>query len=152
MLQAVVLCPITLTVTWRCILTVTERWSVSSLSLWITLPLWRSFVVRHSEFHCLFCELWFLEVIYTFQICFKMCFIFIYPRMLSLNLLFLSSDMCETAMYGSSQEVTVGGVVMENLTRTHQSLKSLIVSVIQLQQEHQNHQRRLVHSVRYGSK
>lgn len=61
--------------------------------------------------------------------------------------------MCETtSLYGTSQEVTIGGVVMENPSRTYQSLHSLITSVIQLQQEHRNHQRRLLHTVRYGSK
>lgn len=61
--------------------------------------------------------------------------------------------MCQNAnVYGTSQEVTIGGVVMENPARTYQSLHSLITSVRQLQQEHENHQLRLKHSVTYGSK
>lgn len=61
--------------------------------------------------------------------------------------------MCEKAnLYGTSQEVSIGGVVMEDPARTYQSLHSLISSVHQLQQEHENHQLRLKHSVTYGSK
>ncbi|KAK8400325.1 hypothetical protein O3P69_003195 [Scylla paramamosain] len=62
-------------------------------------------------------------------------------------------NMCENAaMYGTTQEVTIGGVILEHPSRTFQSLHSLIASVIQLQQEHRSHQRRMFHSVRYGSK
>ncbi|XP_050714629.1 GTPase-activating protein-like isoform X2 [Eriocheir sinensis] len=62
-------------------------------------------------------------------------------------------NMCEKAnLYGTSQEVSIGGVVMENPARTYQSLHSLMSSVHQLQQEHENHQLRLKHSVTYGSK
>ncbi|MPC27319.1 Ras GTPase-activating protein 3 [Portunus trituberculatus] len=62
-------------------------------------------------------------------------------------------NMCENAaMYGTTQEVTIGGVVLEHPSRTLQSLHSLIASVIQLQQEHRSHQLRMFHTVRYGSK
>ena len=68
-------------------------------------------------------------------------------------LLITFADMCESAaVYGTTQEVTIGGVVVEHPSRTYKSLHSLITSVIQLQHEHRNHQRRLVHTVRYGSK
>ncbi|KAG0699835.1 Ras GTPase-activating protein 3 [Chionoecetes opilio] len=62
-------------------------------------------------------------------------------------------NMCESAaVYGTAQEVTIGGVAVEQPSCTYQSLHSLITSVIQLEHEHRNHQRRLVHTVRYGSK
>ncbi|XP_045624845.1 ras GTPase-activating protein 3 [Procambarus clarkii] len=60
---------------------------------------------------------------------------------------------CENAViYGTPREVTVGGVVLDNPSVSLKSLSSVITSVIQLQQEHRNHQRRLLRTLRYGSK
>ncbi|XP_071542428.1 ras GTPase-activating protein 3-like [Panulirus ornatus] len=55
-------------------------------------------------------------------------------------------------IYGASREVDLGGVFLDNPAVSLKSLSSVITSVIQLQQEHRNHQRRLLRTLRYGSK
>ncbi|XP_069955564.1 ras GTPase-activating protein 3 isoform X3 [Cherax quadricarinatus] len=62
-------------------------------------------------------------------------------------------SVCESAvMYGGSRELNLGGVIVDNPTVSLKSLTSVITSVIQLQQEHRNHQQRLLRTLTYGSK
>ncbi|KAK7078653.1 Ras GTPase-activating protein 2 [Halocaridina rubra] len=59
---------------------------------------------------------------------------------------------CESAMHiDKNGEVSIGGVNLDPAI-SYKSLNSVIASIMQLHQEHKNHQRRLLRSLKYGSK
>ncbi|KAK3872380.1 hypothetical protein Pcinc_022537 [Petrolisthes cinctipes] len=60
---------------------------------------------------------------------------------------------CESvAMFGGGREVRVGGTTVESPPVAYKSLSAVISSVRHLQMEHCNHQRRILRTLRYGSK
>ncbi|ROT82095.1 ras GTPase-activating protein 3 isoform X1 [Penaeus vannamei] len=60
---------------------------------------------------------------------------------------------CESAqIYGGSRDLSVVGGVLDDPVASQKSISQVIASVIQLQQEHKNHERKFLRTVRYGSK
>lgn len=64
-----------------------------------------------------------------------------------------STEACESAqIYGGSRDLSVVGGVLDDPVASQKSINQVMASVIQLQQEHKNHERKFLRTVRYGSK